>query len=716
MALRPIPQRVPVFGLMTILALSCYSSSLSALTPARSAAAPRIVDAVDETKLVTLPHQTHPLASPRYDRGAVADSLPMEHMYLQLNRSSEQEAALAQQLQELQDPSSGKYHQWLTADQLGNYGPSEQDINTVVSWLSSHGLTVNTVHKSGMVIDVSGTASQINEAFHTQMHTYVVNGKSYVANASDPQIPAALAPVVAGFASMNSFLPKPHIMKPKTQFTFPCNGCPDGFDGQTQFDEAPADLATIYNVAPLYKAKQPITGKGQTVVVLEDTDINPADVATFRKAFIPASYTGTFSQIHPGSGCADPGLNADEGEAALDAEWAGAVAPDVAVELASCADTLTNFGGFIAAQNLLDLPTPPHIMSLSYGNCELDDGPGTAPTGNGYINLLWQQAALEGVSVFVSTGDGAGAGCDDFDISEFAVVGLGVSGFASTPYNVAVGGTDFLDTFLGENSSYWAASNNTAGGSAKSYIPEMTWNDSCGSEVLGLQYGYTNGLTFCNSTIGSNFLNIVGGSGGASIIYSKPYWQTNVVGMPNDGTRDLPDVSLFASNGFWNHAILFCMSDAAEGGAPCDYTNDLDTFFNSAGGTSFTTPQFASIQALINQKAGAPQGNPDPIFYSLARSQFGTSSDPNSSNLNSCNSVAGNKVGSSCVFQDVTVGTITVPCFGPNGCYDPGFPNAFGLLSTSTTTLEQAYPTATGWDYATGLGSVNVTNLVNAWP
>ncbi|MGC2402365.1 MAG: S53 family peptidase [Acidobacteriaceae bacterium] len=715
MALRPLPQRVPVFGLMTILALSGYSGSLLALTPAGSAAAPRIVDAVDENSLVTLPHQTHPLASPKFDRGAVEDSLPMEHMYLQLKRSAEQEAALEQQIQDLQDPHSGKYHQWLTAEQLGaNYGPSQQDIDTVVSWLSSHGMTVNMVHKSGMVIDVSGTAGQINEAFHTQMHSYVVNGTSHVANASDPQIPAALAPVVAGFVSLNGFLPKPAVMKPKKQFTFPCTGCPDGFDGQTQYDESPADLAIIYNVAPLYTAKQPITGKGQTVVVLEETDVNPADVATFRKAFIPTRFTGTFAQIHPGTGCADPGLNGAEGEAALDAEWAGAVAADATVELASCADTLTNFGPFIAAQNLLDLPTPPPIMSLSYLGCEVDQGPG--PSGNGFINALWQQAASEGVSVFVAAGDNGAAGCDDFDTAEWAISGVAANGLASTPYDVATGGTDFLDTYLGQNSTYWASSNIPIGLSAKSYIPEIPWNDSCGSNVLYTYAGYKDGLTFCNSTLGSGFLNIVAGSGAPSLIYPKPYWQTNVVGVPNDGKRDLPDVSLFASNGFWNHAILLCMSDAAQGGAPCDYTNAVDTFFNSAGGTSFTAPQFASIQALINQKAGAPQGNPDPIFYGLARSQFGTSSDPNETTLNSCNSTAGNKVGSSCVFQDVTLGTTTVPCFGPNGCYDPSFPNGFGLLSTSTTTLQQAYPTTTGWDFATGLGTVNVTNLVNSWP
>jgi hypothetical protein len=243
----------------------------------------------------------------------------------------------------------------------------------------------------------------------------------------------------------------------------------------------------------------------------------------------------------------------------------------------------------------------------------------------------------------------------------------------------------------------------------------MSWNDSCGSNILYESYGYTSGLSFCNSTIGSNFIDLGAGSGAPSFIYSKPYWQTNIPGIPNDGARDLPDISLFASNAFWLHAVLFCMSDAAQGGYPCDYSNPTDALNNSAGGTSFTAPQLASIQALINQKAGSPQGNPDPIIYSLARSEYGTSSDPNQSNLSSCNASQGNKIGSSCIFYDITAGNINEPCYGTNNCYDPSIAE-YGLMSTSNTTLLEAYPTNTGWDFATGLGSVNVTNLVKRWP
>ena len=462
-------------------------------------------------------------------------------------------------------------------------------------------------------------------------------------------------------------------------------------------------------MTPLYTAKQPITGKGQTVVVLEDTDIKSSDVATFRSAFGLTKYSGTFEQIHPG--CSDPGTRGAEGEAALDAEWAGAVAPDAKVELASCPDTETNGGFLIAAQNLLDLSAPPPIMSLSYGNCEASQG----PAANLYTAELWQQAALEGVSVFVSAGDGGPAGCDDFDNSPYAEVGIAANGFASTPYDTATGGTDFLDTRAGENSKYWSTTNNKQGGSAKSYVPEMPWNDSCASNVLYTYFGYPNGNSFCNSATGGEFLSIVGGSGAPSFVYAKPYWQENVYGNPRDGVRDLPDVSLFASNGFWSHAILYCMSDAAEGGVPCDYTNPTDTLYNSAGGTSFTAPQFASIQALINQKAGGSQGNAAPYYYDLGKKQYGLTSSPNKTMIAACNSDQVSGGSNACLFHDVTVGNNDVPCYGTVDCYgSAGL--SYGVLSTSDAKLGIAFPATTGWDFTTGLGTLNVTNVVTNWP
>src|SRR3984957_6519035 len=712
MALRRFPQLAPLLSLLTMLFVA--GSALAANQAGSPSAAARIVVTVDETQLLSLPGHTHPLAKAKFDQGRVSDSLPLEHMFLELRRSPEQEKRLESAPREIQDPHSTRYHSWLTAEELGTrFGPAQRDIETVVRWLEQQGLQVNRVSKNGLTIDVSGTAGQVRQTFHTEVHNYLVNGKQHIANAGDPQIPAALTPVVVGLVALHDFMPTPAIRKPTANFSFPCSGCPGAFNGIQFYDEAPADLATIYNVTPLYTARTPITGKGQTVVVLEDTDINPADVSTFRTAFGLSTYSGTFTQIHPGIGCTDPSTNAGEEEAALDAEWAGAVAPDASVQLASCADTTTNFGGFIAAQNLLDLANPPYIMSLSYSECETFQG----PSGNAFLNGLWQQAAIEGVSVFVSAGDGGASGFKNSDAPppNLARAGIAANSLASTPYNVATGGTDFSDTAAGTNSIYWSTTNTPSGSSAKSYVPEMTWNNSCASSVLYSFEGYSSAISYCNTDFGARFLDLGAGGGAPSFVYAKPYWQANVPGVPDDGLRDLPDVSLFASNAFWSHAVLFCMSDAAQGGAPCDYTTPEDAFANSAGGTSFTAPQFASIQALINQKAGAPQGNPNPIFYSLARSEYGSADNPDSATTSACNASQGTAVSSSCVFHDVTKGNITEPCYGTNSCYDP-VGNVYGVLSTSGTSLDEAYPATAGWDFATGLGSVNVTNLVNQWP
>lgn len=679
-------QRVWVLGILISFGMAIFTGWAFAADQGSSTAR-RITQSIDESKLVTLTGSTHRLANAQYDRGAVSDSMPMEHLFLQLQRGPEQEKALEKFMREQQDPTSANYHKWLTAVELGeNFGPAKEDIETVKAWLGSHGFQVNRVYENGLTIDVSGTAGQVKNTFHTEIHEYNVNGEKHIANASDPQLPAALANVVVGFASLHNFMPHPLTRKPRSAFSFPCTGCPDGFDGQEQYDIAPPDFATIYNVAPLYKGSKPITGKGQTVVVLEISDIKPADVATFRAAFGLSGYAGTFSQIHPGTGCTDPGRNGAEIEAAIDAEWAGAVAPDAAVALASCANT-TNFGAAIAAQNLLNKKNPPPIMSLSFLGCEADQGPG----GNASINALWQQAASEGVSVFVAAGDGGPAGCDNFNTSPYAISGIAANGLASTPYNVATGGTDFLDFAENSISTYWSNTNSATGKSAKSYIPETPWNDSCGSIVLAELFGYTDTLDFCNSATGESFLNIVGGSGAPSFVYAKPYWQKGIAGNPTDGKRDLPDISLFASSGFYSHALLFCMSDASEGGTTCNYSTPLDAFSNSAGGTSFTAPQFASIQALINQKAGGPQGNPNPLYYDLARNDYGR------------------------VFHDVTVGDNNVPCYGTNNCFLPAG-DSYGLLSTSDNKLKGAYPATANWDFSSGLGSVNVTNLVNLVP
>ena len=678
--------------------LICLGAAARASHAQGSQSAPVLItQAISENNLVELKQSTHPMALPQFDRGAVADSVALEHMLLVLKRSPEREQALEHLMGQQNKPNSANYHQWLTPEEFGEqFGPSRQDIATVAGWLQSHGLLVNFVYPSGMMIDVSGTAGQVRDTFHTEIHNYDVNGVRHVANASDPEIPAALAPVVAGFASLNDFRPRPAMHEvgavrrdPKSgkwtpvgwspQFSFPDPS------GNEQYDVGPQDFATIYNVTPLWSAG--ISGKGQTIAVIEDTNMNAADWGRFRSAFGPSHYPGgRLVQVHPGpKNCRNPGLNQNESEAALDAEWSSAVAPKATIKLASCADTVTTFGGLIAAQNLINSKSPPPIISMSYGECESDLGAG----GNAAYSATWQQAAAEGLSVYVAAGDSGASVCGAD--GGYATSGINVSGFASTPYNAAIGGTDFND--FSNWGTYWNTSNGTGDASAVSYIPEIPWNDSCASGVLAGYAGSASGLDFCNSLLGGLYVDDIAGSGGPSSVYAKCSDKTNPACFTEqtggDGMRDLPDVSLFAGNGLYSHALLYCMSTVREGGAPCNYKNPNDAIVNSAGGTSFAAPAFAGIQALVNQKTAQKWGNPVSVLYSLA--------------------------GTNGVFNDVTNGDNNVVCIaGSPGCYAPSG-DSFGVLSTSATTLGVAYAAGTGWDFATGLGSVNVANLVNSW-
>ena len=684
---------------------------------------------INEQNVVRLMGNTRPEMTPANDRGPVSNDLVLEHMYLLLNRSAEQEQAAETLVNQLHDANSQLYHQWLTSDQVAaQFGPSADDVKTVTAWLESHGFTVNNVYLANGVVDFSGSAGAIKNAFHTEIHNLSVKGQHHIANAGDPSIPSALAPAVHGVVSMNDFRPRA-MNHPKANYTV-------NSDYQLL---VPGDLQTIYNMNPLYA--RGVSGQGQTVVVVEDTDLYTTDDWNkFRQTFGLAQKfpQGSLKQIHPqpsnnrlnGGACADPGVNGDDVEAIVDAEWASASAPSAEIVVASCADTNANFGGFIAIQNLLTAHGhPPAIVSISYGESESYLG----SSFNAYINQLYQLAVMEGVSVFVSSGDADADTSDQF--AQAAQSGLNESGFATTPNNVAVGGTDFGDSFLGVNSTYWSSTNGTYYNSALSYVPEIPWNDSCASQLITLALGYTQSYGpsgSCNSPIGEEFfLAVAGGSGGPSSCaygdpaipgvvggtckgYRKPFYQYLAYGNLRDGVRDVPDVSLFAGNGVWGHYYVLCYSDPNFGGVPCTgapYT------WPGAGGTSFAAPIMAGIQAMVNQTSEARQGNPDFVYYLLAATEYGFQGS------SSCNSTLGNQAGSNCIFYDVTLGDNDVNCLplvengvtvGSFDCYYDGATN--GVLSTSTSSYKPAYKTTRGYDYPTGIGTVNAFNLVRRWP
>jgi subtilase family serine protease len=673
---------------------------------------PLIVDPIDESRRVVLAGNTRGEARPEFDRGPVDDAFPLNGMQLLLRRSPEREQAAEALADDLNRAGSAHFHQWLTAEQYAEqFGVAPEDIAKIGDWLRGHGFTVHAPSPSRMTIDFSGTAGQVREAFGTAIHALDVHGERHIANVSDPSIPAALAPAIEGIVSLNDFRPRPMVTR-NPQYTFI-------FDGYTDYAVVPADLATIYNVNPLFSAG--ITGQGQTIALIGDTDLySPNDWATFRETFgLDAFKGGSLVTVHPG-GCPDPGVNADDVEAAVDVEWASAAAPDAALQLVSCASTTTIDGGLIALQNIVNEREVPPIVSYSYLTCEAENG----SAQNAAYRAVYLQAVLEGTSVFVVAGDTGASVCGvEANTLTPVLSGVSVNGFASTAYNVAVGGTDFGDVYAGTYPNCWSQANSPAYGSALSYVPEIPWDDSCAS-TLGSSYsGYptpygTNG--FCAS---SYPLFPTAGSGGPSNCatgasaggangttpsngtcrgWPKPSWQV-VLGNPQDGVRDVPDVSLFAADGIWDHFYLFCDSDPNTGvpcvGAPSNWSG--------GGGTSFATPIMAGTLALVNQVWGGRQGNPAPIYYALARLEYGANGQK------ACETFAPGGPAPLCTFYDITVGDNDVDCVPPYNCFDPpGGKGAVGVLSLSDSSYQPAFKAGVGWDFATGIGSVNATNLV----
>ena len=518
----------------------------------------RVTSFIDDDQRVKLRGNVHPVALAQYDAGAVAPDFPMEHMLLTLLPDAAQQDALNQFIDAQYNPESPYYHQWLTPEQYGErFGASESDTTQVAAWLQGHGMAVEEVTAGHRSIIFSGTASQVQAAFHTAIHTYKIGDEVHHANVKDPEIPAALVQVVGGVVSMHDFHSEAmHGMLRKPSPEFSSGGA---------YYLAPGDFATIYDLGPLYQ--QGISGTGQSVAIVARSNIKLADARQFRAFFgLPANdpqiiVNGT-----------DPGIwnSNEETEADLDVEWSGAVARNATIKFVVSKSTNSSDGVDLSAQYIVNHNLAP-VMSTSFGLCEASLG----SSGNSFLSSLWQQAAAEGITVFVSSGDNGAAGCDSASAST-ATHGRAVNGLCSTPYSVCVGGTELND--VSNPTLYWASSN-AAGtqASALSYIPEVVWNAS------GPDYG------------------LWASGGGASAVYAKPSWQAGT-GVPADGKRDVPDVALTA---------------AGHDGYIIYQEGELYV----VGGTSAASPSFAGVMALVVQHTAAREGNANIAFYSLASKQ-----------------------------------------------------------------------------------------------
>ena len=463
---------------------------------------------VDNNDVVVLQGNVHPLARPEFDAGAASLTMPMEHMILALRLAPEKRAALDQLLAEQQDPNSPSFHRWLTPEEYGErFGPSREEIEAVTDWLTSEGFVVEDIGKGLTWINFSGVVSDVERAFHTQIHDYYVDNVLRHGNAWAPAIPRALSHVVAGVVSLHNF--------PRKAMNSGIQPAHTGSTGTHAI--SPGDFAIIYNVNSLYTAGY--DGTGRTIGIVGRTHPAASNWTTFRSTM---GLSSTIAQVIVNG--TDPGdIGADEdGEADLDCEWSGGVAKGATVKFVVSKSTSSTDGVDLSAQyivnnNLTD------VMSTSFGQCESSMG----SSENTFYNNLWSQAATQGITSFVSTGDSGAAGCNGGSDSSGSG-GLAVSGLASTPYNVAVGGTEFNDPTA---STYWNSTDTTGDVSAKSYIPEIAWNES-GS------------ATTCPS--GDTCSGLWSTSGGASSIYTKPSWQV-CTGVPTANHRYIPDWSFTAA-------------------------------------------------------------------------------------------------------------------------------------------------------------------------
>jgi len=565
----------------------------------------RVTQTLNVDQWTVLQRNVHPLARQEFDRGRTPANLQINGSIV-FRLSAAQQADLNALLAAQQEPGTPQYHQWLTPEQYAErFGLGRGDLAKVSAWLQSEGLTVTRLARGGNSIFFTATAAQAEHAFHTELHNYLVNGQIRYANASAPGVPAALATVVLGIRGLDNFRPKAHLsrirsIRPSPNFTSNQTG--------SHFLAA-ADFATIYNVKGLYDAG--FDGTGQKLAVVGQTAINTSDTDAFRSASGLAKNDPQLLLV-PGSGTSTS-CSGDIDEANLDVEWSGAVAKNaslvfvyVGVDKGKTCNT-TSQSVFDSLQYAIDNNVAP-VISTSYGFCETGLGPATLNVMQSWV----QQANAQGQTVVAASGDDGAADCDGgtpTNPSTSATQGLVVDAPASIPEVTGIGGTEF-SADVNSPATYWKTTNDANNGSAISYIPETSWNDTT--------FDIAHGGTFSAS------------GGGASSVFSKPSWQTGA-GLPKDGKRDVPDIALNASAD--HDGYLLCSQGNCTNGF-----RDSAGNLSLVGGTSVGAPTFAGIVTLLNEatKSGG-LGNINPTLYTLAAS-------------------------TPAAFHDITTGNNNVPC------------------------------------------------------
>jgi subtilase family serine protease len=608
----------------------------------------RIPGSIDGSQTVVLNGSVHAQARPEYDQGAAVPSLPLPYVVMLTKPSAAQQSDLDQLLAAQQDPASANYHKWLTPEAYAaRFELSPSDTEKISVWLRSQGFTVVQVARGRDWIAFSATAGLVENAFHTQIHRYSVDGELHFANATELTIPKALAGVVTGIRGLDDFRWKPmgvhQVVSPSAILPVilgPLFTIGGGANGSNFL--APDDFATIYDLTTLYQSG--IDGAGMKLVVVGQVTVAMSDIQAFRSGFNLPTNNPTVTVV-PGT---TPGTNKDDLlESDLDLEWSGAVARNANVIFVTSNDV------FSSATYAIDNDLAP-VISMSYGGCESLNAAFIAAN-----EPSMQKANAEGITFLASSGDSGPANCDDPNETS-ASQGLAVSYPASSPEVTAIGGTEFNGDLPPNTGLYWNTTNGVNGGSAIMYIPETSWNDAAEPPASLASSG--GGKSSCHASPCS---------GG----FPKPSWQAGT-GVPNDGVRDVPDISFSASAE--HDGYIVCSTGGPPGG---NCPGGIGNGFLEVGGTSASTPVFAGILTLLNQQLGnlppVGLGNVNPTLYKLAQTPANN------------------------VFHDITTGNNIVPC-------TKGSPNC-------PSGLTFGYSATVGYDLVTGLGSIDVNNFFNNW-
>ncbi len=655
----------------------------------------RIIAPIRSDQTQAIPGSVSPVVSRAQDAGQLSGSTVISDMSLVFRLSAAQQKSLSQLLHAQQTKGSPMYHRWLGPGQFAaSYGVSTSDLAKVAGWLQSQGFRVDAIPASSDRINFSGTAALVSTAFHTQMHRYKLNGKMQWANASNVSVPQAIAGMVLGIEHLNTFRPVPHrIARPVHARVLSASEglsahytVQDGSGNELNFI-APSDSTTIYNVSGLYSAG--ITGKGQSIGVVGQTDIlqYKSDIANFRSLSGLNAANMPSQILVPNSGTTQV-YAGDLEEADIDTEWSGATAKDASIVYVTVGSD-PNASVFDALQYAIQTPLLNNktqflpVISISYGACEpAFQGSAGGPAEVETLEQTLQEANAQGQTVVASSGDSGSADCDTGTNSSGQLVGasngLAVDYPGSSQYVTAAGGSSFSGDILNQ-SKYWSQTNNSDNGSVLSYIPETTWNDTP------------------NLTDLSNAGSLSASGGGASALFAKPSWQTGP-GVPGDGKRDVPDLSLAADP---NHdGYVLCTEETNSAGTSLTGTTscvypvgsqqvpyfDANSQGYLYGGTSIVAPQLAGMIALWNQAAGNTQGvgNINPFLYLTAQNTPGA-------------------------FHDTTTGNNAVVCV-------KGSPNCNPDPTTSGNYIMSCCNAGSGYDTATGLGSVDAAAMAAVWP